>query len=74
MTEDQQRAIESLGDGAGVRPAAVGHDVFAYYDREGSTVRYQVGPGGEVVDRRRFERMRSKGSARRSGSLALERR
>jgi hypothetical protein len=73
MTEDQRRAIESLGDGAGVRPAAVGHDVFVYYDHDGSTVRYQVGPDGEIVDRACFERMRSTGSARRSGALALER-
>jgi hypothetical protein len=73
MTHDQRRAIERLGRGAGVRPAAFGDDVFAYYDGEGSTIRYQVDPDGEVVDRRRFERRRSGGAARRDGPLALER-
>jgi hypothetical protein len=73
MTNDQRRAIERLGRGAGVRPAAFGEDVFAYYDGEGSTIRYQLGPEGEVVDRRRFERSASGGAARRARVLALER-
>ena len=73
MTEDQRRVIERLGKGAGVRPAAFGDDVFAYYDGEGSTIRYQVGPAGEVVDRRRFERTPSGRAARGRGVLALER-
>ena len=72
MTDDQQRAIERLGRGAGIRPAAFGEDVFAYFDGERSTIRYQVGPDGEVVDQRRFERRRS-GTARRAGALAVER-
>jgi hypothetical protein len=73
MTNDQQRAIERLGRGAGIRPAAFGDDVFAYYDGEGSTIRYQVDPHGEVVDRRRFERRRSGGAAGRDRVLALDR-
>ncbi len=57
LTRAQERAIADLHlEDPGVRSAAVGDQVFVYSDEPGATLRVLVGPQGEILARRSFQR------------------